>query len=158
MRQRTSEMPLSSFCAGLLLLCMHFTAMGFLWRELIFHLQFSSIGHNFCVRDESVCTSSVRAWPPSVTDLSSACAYSQSLWFFCGGPAVFRGFISIMSPSPLALTIFLSPLVIASLIPEGRDLWRQPFLSEHSKVSHSLHNAWSVAQCLFPFAVGGNFF
>lgn len=74
-----------------------------------------------------MCTSPPRAGSSLGTDLSSAWACYQSLHDLCVGLAEFRGLVALISPSPLGLTVFPSPLMNSSLIAEGRDLIKMSF-------------------------------
>lgn len=107
-----------------------------------------SIGVSFWVNDESSCVNTflLRARTPSGPDMCRPCAWCQNLcWVHIHIYPVF-----IMSfppptcypPSPLALAILVPPLLEDFLIPEDRLWWRNPTMTDSSKVFHFLHIAW----------------
>lgn len=88
----------------------------------------------------------------SGADMCRPWACSQSRWdLVCTSPVDLGGLFSWCRPSPLALTLFLPPLLQGSQSSEeeGFDSYI-PFKAGYSKVSHSLHAVWLWGSVFVP--------
>lgn len=92
----------------------------------------SVLGVGACVHFPSQSRNPIRH-----TVMPTLCMLPQFLGIcLCVGPAVLRSLVSLLSSSPLALTLFPPPLPQSSL--RGGSWWRHPFRTECPKV-HSAH-------------------
>lgn len=128
---------MSSFCVGQLLLGMRPTPREFVcpvrlhWRELIFFLcKWLSGGDSFLVRDGSPCPlPPLSDGTPSGLDLCRPRACCHSLCAFISASVLLcLEDFPWSHLSPLALFIFLSPLLQSSLSPEEKCLMKTSHL------------------------------
>ena len=123
--------PLGYPVVGLSWRSCHFGYAGLLWGNWFFICKWSSIGDSFWIRDVGLCPLPLSVLGPHLAQNCAGSVHattvpvSSYLRLSC---SVLKALLPWCSPAPLALTVFLSPLLQGSLNSEERKLRETSYL------------------------------